>query len=145
MTEEAKDWHEAHLNGYHARSVADLIWTDAFEWLAQRETSSIHAVVTDPPYGLIEYTTSQLRKRAERNGGIWRIPPSFDGCERSPLPRFTVLGERERDNLRNFFDRLARELIRVLVPGAHVFVAKMPVKAATRTHPACRPTSRSTS
>src|ERR1700730_12049967 len=29
MTEEAKDWHEAHLNGYHARSVADFIWTDA--------------------------------------------------------------------------------------------------------------------
>lgn len=29
MTEEAKDWHDAHLNGYHARSVADFIWTDA--------------------------------------------------------------------------------------------------------------------
>ena len=29
MTEEAKDWHEAHLNGYDARSAADFIWTDA--------------------------------------------------------------------------------------------------------------------
>ena len=26
---------------------------DAFEWLESAETCSIHAVVTDPPYGLI--------------------------------------------------------------------------------------------
>src|SRR5262245_25733915 len=30
MTDEVKDWHEGHLNGYHARSVADYIWTDAW-------------------------------------------------------------------------------------------------------------------
>src|SRR5262249_8352481 len=104
-------------------SSYELVWTDAFDWLRERDANSIHAVVTDPPYGLIEYSTHQLRKRAERNGGVWRIPPAFDGCERSPLPRFTVLTEQERRSLWSFFDRLGRELIRVLVPGAHVIVA----------------------
>src|SRR5580704_15294340 len=35
---------------------AQLVPADCFDWLAQREAASIHAVVTDPPYGLIEYT-----------------------------------------------------------------------------------------
>jgi hypothetical protein len=29
MTNEVKDWHEGHLNGYNARTVADYIWTEA--------------------------------------------------------------------------------------------------------------------
>jgi hypothetical protein len=32
---------------------------DAFEWLRARSPNSIHAVVTDPPYGLLEYTDEQ--------------------------------------------------------------------------------------
>ena len=28
---------------------------DCFEWLRQQPDNSIHAVVTDPPYGLVEY------------------------------------------------------------------------------------------
>ncbi|HUU20984.1 MAG TPA: DNA methyltransferase [Phycisphaerae bacterium] len=113
------------LNVRRARHQIYLI--DAFKWLAGREPDSVHAVVTDPPYGLIEYTPGQLEKKKNGNGGVWRIPPSFDGCQRSPLPRFTVLTAKDRDALRDFFARLAGELSRVLVPGAHVFVATNPL------------------
>ena len=74
------------------RSV--LIRADCFEWLGRLSENSIHAVVTDPPYGVKEYDPDQLAKRANRNGGIWRIPPSFDGHTRAPLPRFTALDPR---------------------------------------------------
>jgi len=100
---------------------------DAFEWIAEAKSASIHAVVTDPPYGLIEYTPEQLRKLRTGRGGVWRIPPSFDGCQRKPLPRFTVLTAKDRQKLRRFFGRLAECLARILVPGAHVFVATNPL------------------
>jgi DNA modification methylase len=100
---------------------------DAFDWLTEAEPLSIHAVVTDPPYGLVEYTPEELEKRKNGRGGVWRIPPSFDGCKRSPLPRFTVLKEREHQELRSFFARLAERLMPVLVPGAHVFIATNPL------------------
>lgn len=100
---------------------------DAFDWLARLPSASIHAVVTDPPYGLLEYTREQLHKRKMGKGGVWRIPPFFDGCQRAPLPRFTVLGQSERELLRSFFQHLAGHLIRVLVPGAHVFIATNPL------------------
>jgi site-specific DNA-methyltransferase (adenine-specific) len=58
---------------------------------------------------------------------VWRIPPSFDGCIRSPLPRFTVLSDDERDKLRRFFSEFARRAIRVLVPGGHLFIATNPL------------------
>jgi len=109
------------------RARHEIFRTDAFDWLAAREGGSIHAVVTDPPYGLLEYTPDQLAKKKNGNGGVWRIPPSFDGCQRSPLPRFTVLTGKDREALRDFFARLAGELARVLVPGAHVFVATNPL------------------
>jgi site-specific DNA-methyltransferase (adenine-specific) len=104
-----------------------LYCSDAFDWLDNAPENSIHAVVTDPPYGLIEYTAGELEKRVKGRGGVWRIPPSFDGCRRSPLPRFTVLKEKERGNLREFFHRLAGRLMRVVVPGAHVFIATNPL------------------
>lgn len=100
---------------------------DAFEWLAEASPHSIHAVVTDPPYGLIEYTEKELKKLKMGRGGIWRIPPAFDGQKRQPLPRFTVLTDRDRASLRDFFSRLANALMRVLVPGAHVFIATNPL------------------
>ncbi len=105
----------------------EIVNIDAFKWLAEAKPRSIHAVVTDPPYGLIEYTPEQLRKLRNRRGGVWRIPPSFDGCQRSPLPRFTVLTRNDRQALRRFFRRLAQHLMNVLVPGAHVFIATNPL------------------
>ena len=104
-----------------------IVNADAFPWLETAEERSIHAVVTDPPYGLIEYQKEQLEKRKNGKGGVWRIPPSFDGCVRSPLPRFTVLTDVEKGNLWVFFARLAKSLKKVLVPGAHVFIATNPL------------------
>lgn len=104
-----------------------LFHADAFDWLAAAPVNSIEAVVTDPPYGLIEYTEEQLKKRKSGSGGVWRIPPSFDGHKRSPLPRFTVLKADDHQRLRDFFAKLAAGLIRVMVPGAHLFIATNPL------------------
>lgn len=105
----------------------EVFHDDAFLWLERAPADSFHAVVTDPPYGLIEYHPDQLRKMKAGKGGVWRIPPAFDGCQRSPLPRFTVLNEREHTALREFFRRLARLLLRTVVPGGHVFIATNPL------------------
>lgn len=105
----------------------ELVRADAFEWLRTAKRNSLHAVVTDPPYGLVEYTPGELAKLKKGRGGVWRIPPSFDGCQRSPLPRFTVLTDEDRENLRAFFKRFAEAVFPALVPGAHVFIATNPL------------------
>lgn len=105
----------------------ELVCSDAFEWLRVARPHSIHAVVTDPPYGLVEYTPTELAKLKKGRGGVWRIPPSFDGCQRSPLPRFTVLSDRDRVDLRAFFKKFAETVFPVLVPGAHVLIATNPL------------------
>ena len=110
-----------------SQSLYEIHHVDAFVWLRQAPPCSIHAVVTDPPYGLLEYTSAQLEKMKNGRGGVWRIPPSFDGCRRNPLPRFTVLTDRDKGALRSFFQRLAALLMPVLVPGAHVFIATNPL------------------
>ena len=100
---------------------------DAFAWLEKREVNSVHAIVTDPPYGLKEYTETEQGKLRSGRGGVWRIPPSFDGCERSPVPRFTVLSEADLTALRAFFEKFAKQAMRVLVPGGHVMIATNPL------------------
>lgn len=100
-----------------------IVQADCFEWLKQVPENSIHAVVTDPPYGVKEYDLEQIAKRNNGNGGIWRIPPSFDGHQRSPLPRFTALTQKERAVLKYFFVQWARLVVGVLRPGGHVFIA----------------------
>lgn len=110
-----------------AESRCALHLCEASDWMAQREPNSIHAIVTDPPYGLKEYTETEQRKLRKGRGGVWRIPPAFDGCKRSPLPRFTVLDDADRAALRGFFQRFARGAMRVLVPGGHIFIATNPL------------------
>ncbi len=100
---------------------------DAFDWLAAAAANSIHAIVTDPPYGLLEFSQGQLDKLAGGRGGVWRIPPTLDGRRRRPLPRFTVLSADDHDRLRSFFNRFAALTLPVLVPGAHVFIATNPL------------------
>ncbi len=100
-----------------------LVQANCLDWLAELPEESIHAVVCDPPYGVKEYEPGQIAKLEKGKGGSWRIPPSFDGHTRSPLPRFTDLNERERTALFDFFQRWSVQIARVLVPGAHVFVA----------------------
>ena len=108
-------------------SFYEIYNTDAFEWLRSRPRNSIHAVVTDPPYGLLEYNDTEKKKLRAGKGGVWRIPPSFDGCRRRPLPRFTVLKETHKADLEAFFSKFAALLMPVLVPGAHVFIATNPL------------------
>ena len=94
-----------------------------------QKARSIQAIVTDPPYGVREYTTLEQKKLRRGRGGIWRIPPTLDGVRRSPLPRFTVLGERDLRALEALFSDFARAALHVLVPGAHVFIASNPLLA----------------
>jgi DNA modification methylase len=104
-----------------------LVQADCFEWLAEQPPNTIHAVVTDPPYGLVEYHPEQQEKLRSGKGGVWRIPPSFDGNKRSPLPRFTVLSESDLEQLGKFFFDWGQALLPALVPGANVIVASNPL------------------
>lgn len=104
----------AQVQGIHA---------DCFEWLASVPEHSIHAIVTDPPYGVKEYDIDQIEKMNAGQGGVWRIPPSFDGNLRSPLPRFTALNDKEREQIRRFFYEWAKLTVRAVAPGGHLFVA----------------------
>jgi site-specific DNA-methyltransferase (adenine-specific) len=84
-------------------------------------------VVTDPPYGLVEYAPAQQEKLRNGKGGIWRIPPAFDGTKRSPLPRFTVLSHDDVEDLARYFFEWGRTLLPVLVPGANLVIASNPL------------------
>lgn len=106
---------------------AKLYEADCLDWLAEQPANSIHGVITDPPYGLVEYSPREQRKLRARKGGVWRVPPSFDGHERSPLPRFTTLSNADLQQLQRFFTEWAELLRPVLVPGAHVMVASNPL------------------
>lgn len=100
-----------------------ILQADCFDWFRRIPKNSIHAIVTDPPYGVKEYDLEQLEKRKNNDGGIWRFPPSFDGHKRAPLPRFTALSQKEREILRRFFVEWARLVVNVLRPGGHVFIS----------------------
>lgn len=100
-----------------------IVHADCFEWLKRIPENSLHAIVTDPPYGVKEYNFDQIEKRANGNGGEWRIPPSFDGHTRAPLPRFTALNPKERESLVQFFIEWSKLVLRALRPGGHVFIA----------------------
>lgn len=100
-----------------------IVQADAFDWLRRLPANSLHAIVTDPPYGVKEYEVEQLEKRTNGHGGIWRIPPAFDGATRAPLPRFTALSAKERTTLQQFFVTWAQLVGQALCPGGHVFLA----------------------
>lgn len=110
---------------YQSKAIGQsrIIHADCLEWLGRIPENSIHAIVTDPPYGVKEYEFDQIDKRANGNGGVWRIPPSFDGSIRAPLPRFTALDKKERESLRRFFLEWTKVVVHALRPGGHVFIA----------------------
>jgi site-specific DNA-methyltransferase (adenine-specific) len=117
------------LHGYafdyqtHAFTHSRAVHADCFEWLGRLQPESLHAVVTDPPYGVKEYDFDQLDKKHAGVGGVWRLPPSFDGHVRSPLPRFTALDKKERESVDRFFFEWGRLVHRSLRPGGHVILA----------------------
>ncbi|MDP9373867.1 MAG: hypothetical protein M3Q65_15715 [Chloroflexota bacterium] len=100
---------------------------DCLEWLADEPEASYEAIVTDPPYGLKEYSTKEQTKlRGGNRGGIWRIPPALNGSTRAPLPRFTVLTQQDVADLSRFFRLWGAAALRAAVPGAHLFIATNP-------------------
>ena len=107
----------------HHFTTSVTIQADCFAWMQSVAENSVHSVVTDPPYGVKEYDFAQLEKRAHGNGGIWRIPPAFDGSKRSPLPRFTALSQDEREHVAQYFFEWAQLVQRILRPGGHLFIA----------------------
>lgn len=131
IEEQEQNWRRIRENGdqirFHLSQKSTYVHDDAVHWLADVPPCSIHAIVTDPPYGLIEYGDEQLRKRKQGRGGVWRIPPSFDGAKRAPLPRFTILSEDEIATLHGFFGAVAFGALRALVPGGHVVIASNPL------------------
>jgi len=110
---------------YPAASVGRslVVHADSFEWLSRLPVCSLHAVVTDPPYGVKEYEEEQIEKRDKGSGGVWRIPQSFDGNTRAPVPRFTALNGKERKQIQEFFVEWAVLAAKALRPGGHVFLA----------------------
>lgn len=114
--------------------AATLALSDCFDWLRARPESSLHAIVTDPPYGLIEYSEAEQAKLRKGKGGVWRIPPSFDGSKRSPVPRFTVLTPRDLAALGEFFHQWGRLALRAVVPGGNVIVACNPLLSHIVSH-----------
>lgn len=135
---QAKHWKKVREVGdeirFHLSDRATYIHDDAVHFLAELPPNSIHAIVTDPPYGLIEYEEKHLQKRKAGSGGVWRIPPTFDGSTRSPLPRFTVLSGDEINQLHSFFSAVAYGALRALVPGGHVFIASNPLLSSMCFH-----------
>lgn len=111
----------------HAWGNVELHLADCFDWLRTRQECSVQAVVTDPPYGLVEFSEEEKEKLRRGRGGVWRIPPSFDGSRRSPLPRFTVLGKSDVIALHEFFRQWGKLVLRALVPGANLVVASNPL------------------
>lgn len=87
---------------------------------------SLHAVCTDPPYGLVEFSRNEIIKLRSGRGGVWRLPPKWDGCERRPLPRFSVLTHEQKADIETFFLKWAGVLHPKLRPGAHVLIAGNP-------------------
>jgi site-specific DNA-methyltransferase (adenine-specific) len=118
----------------HLSDNATYVLSDSIKWLADLPPNSIHAIVTDPPYGVIEYEKKDHEKMREGRGGVWRIPPSFDGAKRSPLPRFTVLSNEDVAELQGFFSTVAYGMLRALVPGGHLFIASNPLLSTKTFH-----------
>ena len=100
---------------------------DCFEWLRNCPANSLQAVCTDPPYGVIEFSEKEIAKLRAGKGGVWRIAPKIGGSQRDPLPRFTVLTDEQKQNLRDYFCDWGKLLFPALVPGAHVCVAGHPI------------------
>ena len=104
------------------------LWNiDCLSWMSTRYPNSIHAIVTDPPFGLREYSELQKEKLRTGKGGVWRIPPTLNGHTRRPLPRFTTMTRKDEQMLTEFFQRWSELALRVLVPGGHIIIATNPL------------------
>ena len=60
---------------------------DALDALPDLQRCSVHAVVTDPPFGLVEFTSEQLAKLRSGKGGIWEATAKVRWLPSVNLPR----------------------------------------------------------
>jgi site-specific DNA-methyltransferase (adenine-specific) len=104
-----------------------LVHAHCFQWLRECAPQSLQAVCTDPPYGVLEFTQKEMTKLRAGHGGVWRLPPTIGGSQRDPLPRFTVLTEAQKAELKRFFHEWGTLLLPALVPGGHACVAGHPI------------------
>lgn len=118
----------------NASGRTTYVLDDAIHWLAEAPERCIQAIVSDPPYALVEYTKKNLDKKKDGRGGVWRIPPSFDGARRNPLPRFTTLKDDEVAQLHSFFVAFGYGAFRSLVPGGHLLIASNPLVSTVTFH-----------
>ena len=98
---------------------------ETLKWLSLQRANSFHAVQLLTRRSVLWNILQRIfNKRRKGRGGIWRLPHSFgDGVKRQPMPRFTVLNGHDRMGVLAFHLRLAPELFRLLVPGAHVILS----------------------
>lgn len=118
----------------NASKRTTYVLDDAIHWLAEAPECCVQAIVSDPPYALVEYTKKNLDKRRDGRGGVWRIPPSFDGARRNPVPRFTTLKDDEIAQLHSFFVAFAYGAFQSLVPGGHLLIASNPLVSTVTFH-----------
>lgn len=118
---------DVHVAASHTVGNASIVHADCFDWMRGAPTQSVHAIVTDPPYGLIEYSETEQAKLRVGHGGVWRFPPSYDGHKRAPLPRFTVLSPGDISAMNDFFYEFGQLSLRVTVPGANIIVSSNPL------------------
>ena len=134
----ARQWVDLKKRGGQPRCNASdrtsYVLDDAIHWLAMAPERCLHAIVSDPPYALVEYTKKNLDKRRDGRGGNWRIPPSFDGAKRNPLPRFTTIKNKEVVQLYDFYVVFGRGALRSLVPGGHLLIASNPLVSTITFH-----------
>ena len=112
------------------KSIITLINGDSFLEINKLEDNSIHAVITDPPYGAIEFTASELEKLRSGSGGIWRLPPNIGNSKRNPLPRFSELTKKEKVGIQNYFEKLGMLLLPKIVPGGHIIMSSQVLVSA---------------
>lgn len=104
-----------------------LIHGDCLTEIARLGENSLHAVCSDPPYGLVEFSPEEVGKLRAGHGGVWRIPPKLDGCERRPLPRFSILTAEQKKSIETYFFEWGTALWPKLRPGGHVLLAGNPM------------------
>src|SRR5438874_10360160 len=107
--------HHGDQRRMHFSEGATYILGDTINWLSDLPPNSIHAIVTDPPYGLIEYDDKDHKKLRAGRGGVWRNTPSFDRAKRKTVPSFTVLLPTEITGLHAFFCAIELSFMHVLI------------------------------
>jgi len=107
-------------------AVYALHLTDCLLWMDAQPECSIQAIVTDPPYGLREYTTEEKRKLRNKKGGVCGcLRPSMVASQSSaPFHGSDRIGPTAATNVLHV---LAGKALRILVPGGHLFIASSPL------------------